>query len=258
MLERVIDVSKRAGEEIMRFYADVITPEIKKDGSVVTPADRAAEKIIRDGLHAIAPNIPFIGEESVEAGIVPDVTGGTFWCVDPLDGTRNFVERTGKFAVLIGLVQNGVPVLGVLYAPALNLLAAGGMDLGVTIDRGDGGRSINRLSALRDPKRILVEQRIKDKPAVQNYVGRLNGNVAITDNAWPFLEMIVGDYDVNVAFSQSYEWDTAATHAMVGALGGHVLAPGSAPLPYGKTTQKFKNPHLLAVKSGFDVPAGDF
>ncbi len=104
MLNQVIDIAKNAGAEIMRFYAEGVTPEIKRDGSMVTPADRAAEKIIREGLVKIASNIPFVGEESVEAGVIPDVSAGTFWCVDPLDGTRNFVERNGKFGVLIGLI----------------------------------------------------------------------------------------------------------------------------------------------------------
>lgn len=258
MLTKVIDVAKTAGAEIMRFYEEGVQPEIKRDGSMVTPADRAAEKIIREGLAKIAPNIPFVGEESVEAGIVPDVSAGTFWCVDPLDGTRNFVERNGKFGVLIGLIENGAPSLGVLYAPFLNVLAFGGFGHGAFVNRGKGDEKLHDLRAAGANPRIVVEQRIKDRDSVKNYAKKVNGTVIGTSNAWPFLEFAAGGYDICAAFSAAYEWDTAATHAILRALGGEVFAPGKIPLPYGKSAQKFKNPNMLASHAAFIGQVPDF
>ncbi len=258
MLNQVIDIAKNAGAEIMRFYAEGVTPEIKRDGSMVTPADRAAEKIIREGLVKIASNIPFVGEESVEAGVIPDVSAGTFWCVDPLDGTRNFVERNGKFGVLIGLIENGKPSLGVLYAPFLNVLAFGGPGHGAFVNRGKGDERLQNLCMPGANPRIVVEQRIKDRDHVKNYAKKINGTVIGTSNAWPFLELAAGGYDICAAFSAAYEWDSAATHAILRGLDGEVFAPGKNALPYGKSGQKFKNPNMLACHASFIGQAPDF
>src|SRR5690606_37038000 len=99
--------------------ADVID---KADGSPVTLADQEAEKLISAELSKIAPDIPMIGEESVAAGCVPDISGGTFWLVDPLDGTKEFITGGGDFTVNIALLKNFIPVMGVVYAPVSNEL----------------------------------------------------------------------------------------------------------------------------------------
>jgi 3'(2'), 5'-bisphosphate nucleotidase len=116
-------LARKAGAEIMSRYhrrdAKIFT---KSDESPVTDADMAAEQILLAGLAAITPDIPVVSEESVEAGRIPNLSGGRFWVVDPLDGTKEFISRTGAFVVALALIDNGVPVLGVVYHPAFDVM----------------------------------------------------------------------------------------------------------------------------------------
>ena len=120
----------KAGRTIMVFYREGTLVETKADSTPVTEADRAADGLIVTGLQAATPDIPVISEESTSAG--PPPAGGRFWLVDPLDGTREFIARTGEFTVNIALIEDGRPVLGVLHAPVqgetyvADGLAAGG------------------------------------------------------------------------------------------------------------------------------------
>jgi 3'(2'),5'-bisphosphate nucleotidase len=116
LLETVVDAALAAGEEIERIYAVGCEAEEKSDGSPVTIADRRAEAIILKRLAAAYPAIPVLAEEEAAEGRIPDL-GERFFCVDPLDGTRGFVQRTGEFTVNIALVECGEAVAGVVYAP---------------------------------------------------------------------------------------------------------------------------------------------
>ncbi len=125
----LVQVARRAGMEIMKIYATDFTVREKADSSPVTEADEIAELLITASLAQLTPHIPVIGEEAHAAGARPDISGGTFWLVDALDGTKEFLKRTGEFTVNLGLIQGGVPVFGVVHAP----------DLGETYWGGEGG-----------------------------------------------------------------------------------------------------------------------
>ena len=114
----------------MEIYATDFENETKADESPVTAADLAAEAVIEAGLAELAPDIPLVAEEAASEGRLPDISGGRFWLVDPLDGTREFINRNGEFTVNIGLIADGAPVLGVVHAPALNLTFTGLVGLG--------------------------------------------------------------------------------------------------------------------------------
>ena len=115
----LIPLATRAGARIMQIYATDFTVTEKADASPVTQADQAAEDIILAGLRAVAPSIPVVSEEAAGRG-EKMVAGSSFFLVDPLDGTREFINRNGEFTVNIGLIENGMPTLGVIYAPALD------------------------------------------------------------------------------------------------------------------------------------------
>ncbi|MEP4192448.1 MAG: 3'(2'),5'-bisphosphate nucleotidase CysQ, partial [Sneathiella sp.] len=108
----------KAGDEILTIYNRDFDVATKDDESPVTEADVAAEKIILEGLVSATPDIPVLAEESVAEGRIPDLSGGTFWLVDPLDGTKEFVHKRGEFTVNIALVENGKPTMGVIHVPA--------------------------------------------------------------------------------------------------------------------------------------------
>ena len=158
LLEGLVPLIHEAGALVMRVYATDFHVEIKDDESPVTVADRCAEKVIVDGLNRLAPGIPVVGEEGVSAGDIPDVSN-RFWLVDPVDGTKEFVSRNGEFTVNIALVRHGVPVLGLVLAPALGTLYVGAAGLGAVLrqpsapQRHAGHRIIDRQSRLREELR---------------------------------------------------------------------------------------------------------
>src|SRR3954453_7474587 len=106
LLPAVRSIAREAGQVILRYYTDTVSAHVKADGSPVTAADHAAEAVILPALHHLTPDIPVISEEQQAAGASPTGEHATFWLVDPLDGTRSFVEHTGEFTVNIGLVRD--------------------------------------------------------------------------------------------------------------------------------------------------------
>ena len=120
LLDILENAAIEAGKAIMEVYEAGPTVSLKKDRSPVTEADECAEAIILARLAAACPDVPVVAEESVAAGRVPDIGGGRFFMVDPLDGTREFIDRRNEFTVNIALVEAGVPIAGVVYAPALS------------------------------------------------------------------------------------------------------------------------------------------
>jgi 3'(2'), 5'-bisphosphate nucleotidase len=125
LIDDLLQICLDAGAEIMRIYEGDIEIRTKDDASPVTDADEAAEKIILAGLEKSVPGIPVVAEESAAAGHIPDISGGKFFLVDPLDGTKEFISKNGEFTVNIALIENGVPISGVVYAPAIGRIYAG-------------------------------------------------------------------------------------------------------------------------------------
>lgn len=121
----LIPLVLRAGEVELGYFKSGVEVIDKQDGSPVTRADREAEKLISQGLQKIRPGIPMVGEESVAAGNIPDIASGTFFLVDPLDGTKEFISGSGDFTVNIALLQNFEPVMGIIYVPVSGALYFG-------------------------------------------------------------------------------------------------------------------------------------
>ena len=124
LLDAIRPIAEAAGEATLKFYGSTASVA-KADGSPVTLADQAAEDVILPRLRALTPDIPVVSEEEAAKGLTPDVTGNRFWLVDPLDGTKEFISGNGEFTVNIALIENGVPVLGVVVIPARNQTYAG-------------------------------------------------------------------------------------------------------------------------------------
>jgi 3'(2'), 5'-bisphosphate nucleotidase len=124
-VESLLNLAVAAGAEILKVYAEDFSASVKGDGSPVTVADQAAEDVILKGLADLFPDVPVVAEESVEAGQLPE-GGARYFLVDPLDGTKEFVKRNGEFTVNIALIDEGTPIFGVVYAPALKEIYWGG------------------------------------------------------------------------------------------------------------------------------------
>ncbi len=249
MVETLIEISLNAGAEIMRIYKGDIDVRTKDDASPVTDADEAAEEIIIAGLRAASPDIPIVAEESVNAGEIPDISGGRFWLVDPLDGTKEFINRNGEFTVNIALIDQAIPVMGVVYAPALGKLYAGGPE-GAYLrqDEGNGKWSVDRAITVRAPPEkglTVVASRSHRNDETDAFIDR--NNVAEIRTAGSSIKLCLiaeGQADLYPRLGRTMEWDIAAGHAVLKAAGGSVETIDGKPFTYGKPA--FENPHFIA------------
>ena len=232
-----------AGRTIMAFYRGGTTVEIKVDRSPVTEADRAADRLIVAGLRAADPGIAVISEESTSAGAVS--ADERFWLVDPLDGTREFVARTGEFTVNIALIEDGRPVLGVLHAPVQNeTYVADGQGSAVRIV-GDGSpQPISARSVPGGGPAVIASRSHRDAETDAYIAGLRPARIESAGSALKFGLLARGAADIYPRFGRTMEWDTAAGQAILAAAGGHVRDLNGRELSYGKAG--FVNPAFVA------------
>jgi 3'(2'), 5'-bisphosphate nucleotidase len=245
----MIAMAADAGREILRIYAGAVTIDHKADGSPATEADRLAEALILERLAAAAPGVPVLAEESA-AGGTPEL-GGEFFLVDPLDGTREFINRNGEFTVNIALIRNQRPVLGVVYAPALSRLYAGGEGIGAFKAGRRGAPSLRqsiRARRVRKSGLVAVASRSHRTAETDAFLESLAvADLAAAGSSLKFCLLAEGSADVYPRFGRTMEWDTAAGQAVLEAAGGRVLVhPDGVPLCYGKSERGFDNPHFIA------------
>lgn len=226
-----------AGGVILRHYAaDDAGATLKADGSPVTAADQAAETVILDGLAELTPDVPVVSEEQASAGAIPDISGGRFWLVDPLDGTREFLNRNGEFTVNIALIEEATPVLGAVYAPVLSTLYLG--RVGEAAWRATGGEAETTIAARQPPKEgltVVASRSHGNRAALEEYLG--GRSIAAERRAGSSLKFCLlaeGSADLYPRFGRTMEWDTAAGEAVLRAAGGSVESLDGAPLRYGK------------------------
>lgn len=233
LLPAVAEAARRAGAAILAHYQGDFSVDRKADGSPVTAADRASETVMLEALKALTPDIPVVSEEQVEAGHIPDVSGGRFWLVDPLDGTKEYVKRNGEFAVVVGLVVDFKPVAGVIYAPVLDVLYAGTAGLAW---REKDGKKTPLSARIPDADGLIVavsRSHISEK--FESYLATLplKGRISC-GSAIKFGLLAAGEADIYPRFGQTMEWDTAAGHAILEAAGGRMETKEGGPLVYGK------------------------
>jgi len=246
LLPDIVALAQRAGTAILKIYATDFEHDTKADKSPVTAADLAAEEIIEDGLSRLAPGIPLVAEEAASEGRVPDISGGRFWLVDPLDGTREFLSRNDEFTVNIALVVDATPVLGVVHAPALALTYTGARNAGATCLR-DGGPAapVFVRPAPQEGVTIVASRRHGDPDAIDRLLrGHPVLNRKTAGSSLKFCLVAAGEADIYPRFGRTMEWDTAAGHAVLAAAGGTVTDAHGSDLTYGKAG--FENPPFIA------------
>ncbi len=227
------DAAREAGEAILTIVRRGFDVEAKRDRSPVTEADRAAELIILAALAQAAPGVPVIAEEEVAAGRIP-AHDRTFFLVDPLDGTKEFVRGGDDYTVNIALVADLVPRLGVVFAPATGRLHLGLVGAGAWADDGGGRRAI-RTRARAEPVTAVASKShfTQDTSDYLEAAVGACGHVSI-GSSLKFCIVAEGEADIYPRLSPTSEWDTAAGHAVLLAAGGRVDAPDGSPLRYGK------------------------
>ena len=239
-------LARRAGEVIMGVYAQDFEVLTKTDNSPVTLADQQAEAIILPELAKLTPGIPIVAEEEAAAGRLPTLTDTTFWLVDPLDGTKEFIKRNGEFTVNMGLIVQGVPVAGVVFAPALNRLWSGAEPGSASVVDADGQRHAISCRVPPATGAVIVTSRSHNKPEkLENWMAPLQApSLDFAGSSLKFCKVAEGAADYYPRFGPTCEWDIAAAHAVLRAAGGEIVLFDGQPIAYGKA--KFLNSDFLA------------
>jgi 3'(2'),5'-bisphosphate nucleotidase len=251
----VMQEAARAGGRVaMAVYGTHFAVECKSDGSPVSEADRRAERIIVARLSEAFPDVPIVAEEEASTAGAP-VVASRFFLVDPLDGTKEFIARNGEFTVNIALIENGVPVAGVVVAPALDVVYVGvvgeGASKGSQDREGPGTMTAIRTRPCRNPP-VALASRSHLTPATDSVLRRAGiGECRTIGSSLKFCLLAEGAADFYPRLGPTMEWDTAAGDAVLRAAGGLVVQLDGKPLRYGRTRSAggcdFENPHFLAL-----------
>jgi 3'(2'), 5'-bisphosphate nucleotidase len=252
---RLTEAAARAGAAIMQHYRGTAEFELKGDNSPVTRADRDSEGIILAALAQLAPGVAVVSEEAHDgaSGPLPD----RFFLVDPLDGTKEFINKRSDFTVNIALIEDGRPRFGLVYAPArarLALTIEAGKAVEVELPPDAAGAELGRLHQKALHTRFADETGLTAlvshshlDPTTEAFLAKLK----ITERSGlgssiKFLAIARGEADVYPRFAPTMEWDTAAGQAVLEAAGGSVVDTDGQPLRYGKTEQGLRNPSFIA------------
>jgi 3'(2'), 5'-bisphosphate nucleotidase len=253
-----VGLALSAGAKILEIYASgEMDTQAKADQSPVTAADLAADAVIAAGLAAAYPDIPAVTEEAAESHAQQGLS--RFFLVDPLDGTKEFIQRRGEFTVNIALIEDGIPVAGVVYAPAKGRLF---------VTRGDGAVEMAVVDGAVDPSSAralhvtvpdnaaltVVASKSHRDQATDDYIARFNvADFKSAGSSLKFCLLAAGEADFYPRLGRTMEWDTAAGHAVLRAAGGTVLRfDDHAAFTYGKPG--YENPFFLAMAPGVDLP----
>ena len=254
MIETLAKLADAAGVEIMKIYNSDFEAAQKADASPVTEADEKGEAIILAALKEAFPDIPVLAEEAAAAGNVPEL-GSRFFLVDPLDGTKEFINKNGEFTVNIALVEDGVPTTGVVFAPAIKAMYLGDPENGARKLEHEAGATLDFSAATPLKTRpqpeeglIAVASRSHRSPETDEFLGTLK--VAELVSAGSSLKLCLiaeAAADVYPRLGRTMEWDIGAGQAVLEAAGGRVMVFGEeAPLRYGKKERGYDNPFFVA------------
>ena len=251
LMEPLTDLVARAGVAILAVNRLAMKIDGKVDGSPVTEADLAADRIIGEGLAWLIPDVPALSEERAHQAKPP--YGGSFFLIDPLDGTKEFVAGRNEFTVNLALVTNGTPLLGIIGAPALGLIWRGlvgrGAERLTTIDA--SARVAEPIHTRALPRRgepwIVAVSRSHGDSRTEAFIEARPGAIRqMLGSAVKFGRVAEGGADIYPRLAPTSEWDVAAGHAVVTAAGGKITDAQGADLHFGKRREGFIVPEFIA------------
>lgn len=248
------EAARAGGREVMALYGTHFAVECKGDGSPVSEADRRAEQVIVARLSEAFPDLPIVAEEAAAAG-APQGRADRFFLVDPLDGTKEFIARNGEFTVNIALIENGVPVAGVVLAPALDVIYVGTLGDGAvkgTVDpTGPAPRTPIRTRRCAEPPVAVASRSHLTAPTEAMLRQAGARQCRSIGSSLKFCLLAEGAADFYPRLGPTMEWDTAAGDAVLRAAGGAVVRLDGTALRYGGPhsagRRDFENPHFVAV-----------
>lgn len=229
--EPVLELAREAGRAIMAVYRAGFEVRRKADRSPLTEADLAAHRILVEGLRRLDARIPVLSEESPAVEVALRREWTHLWLVDPLDGTREFIERNDEFTVNVALVEHGVPVLGVVHAPALGETASAVRGEMPVFER--DGRPVAPVRSGSDRPPRVAASRSHGCRRSELALARLGAHERLSiGSALKFIRVANGEADVYLRLGPTSEWDTAAGQCLIEAAGGCVTALDGRPLRY--------------------------
>jgi 3'(2'), 5'-bisphosphate nucleotidase len=229
-IQKILDIAYEAGKEIMKIYDQDFSVELKNDQSPLTQADKKSNHLIVSSLKELYPEIPIISEETKLTAYDERKDWKLYWLVDPLDGTKEFIKKNGEFTVNIALMSNEQPILGVVYAPAKNIMWYGTQDEGSFMMNGNGTKTkLSKGRNWRDLQKVnVVASRSHLSDETLQFVEDLKKEGKEVDfvssgSSIKFCLVAEGKADVYPRFGPTMEWDTAAGQAVIELAGGRVL-----------------------------------
>lgn len=247
LVEPVVALTKDAGQAILEVYASDFEVQSKDDDSPLTQADLASNRRIVAGLEALTPELPIITEEAGLPGFEERRGWPRYWLIDPLDGTKEFVNRNGEFTVNIALIDGNRPVLGVVHVPVHNKTYVGCEGVGAELRDGDQPAAPIRVSPTSgDPVRI-VGSRSHRGASLDAYLEQLGEYEMVPmGSSLKFCVVAEGGADLYPRLGPTSEWDTAAAQAVVEQAGGRVVTLDGKPMTYNAKSD-ILNPYFFVI-----------
>ncbi|MGL4925702.1 MAG: 3'(2'),5'-bisphosphate nucleotidase CysQ [Plesiomonas shigelloides] len=244
MLQALEKIAREAGDAIMAAYQREVTVVQKADDSPLTEADLAAHQIIVRGLTALTASIPVLSEEAANIDWSVRRHWPRFWLVDPLDGTKEFIKHNGEFTVNIALIEEGRPVMAVVYAPALDKLYMA-----------EGGQAWRVVQGVREPLQVqqamppvVVASRSHQDPRLASYLAELGPHqLTSVGSSLKFCLVAEGQAQLYPRFGRTIAWDTAAGHCIAEAAGAVVETLDNQPLRYNQQEDLANPPFIVRV-----------
>jgi 3'(2'), 5'-bisphosphate nucleotidase len=246
----VIDIARKAGEKILSYYQQQnMEVAHKQDNSPVTLADKSAHDYIVNALHQLDNTIPILSEESVDVPWLLRKTWTRYWLCDPLDGTREFISGKPEFTVNIALIEQHQPIMGVIYAPALDTVYYATKNKGAYRQVANGTPELLHMNPIKKSATIrVIGSHSKSDEQGELFLQQLGSHTwHAMGSALKFCKVAEGSYDIYPRFLPCMEWDTAAGQCIVEAAGGVVVTPNGLPLAYNQK-ESLKNPSFIARK----------
>ena len=247
IMPELLAISRQAGAAILNVYRQDFAVEHKEDKSPLTQADLASHVIIRDALLELTPDIPLLSEESVNIDFGTRSSWRRYWLIDPLDGTREFVNRNGEFTVNIALIQNHKAVCGVVHVPVTGVTYTGITGIGaMRLDPDQNPKPIRVRRPCADPI-VVVGSRSHANPRLGHHLSAIgNYELVSMGSSLKFCLLAEGKADFYPRLGPTSEWDTAAAHAVVSAAGGRIIKLNGDALEYNRK-ESLLNPEFLVI-----------
>lgn len=252
----VAEIAVAAGRAILEIYQQDFEVTHKADQSPLTQADLASHRVIRDALARLTPDIPLLSEESADIDFDTRAAWPEYWLVDPLDGTKEFINRNGEFTVNIALIRGHQPSLGVVYVPVTGVTYVGVIGGGATRQVAGGRPEPIRVRVpCAEPVRV-VGSRSHANPRLQHCLAPLgNYELLSMGSSLKFCLLAEGEADLYPRLGPTSEWDTAAAHAVVLAAGGQIVTLENRPLQYNLKASLLNPDFIVFADAARDWPA---